>query len=117
MGDPVPEFPDYYVRASGSSMAAPFAAGAAALLLEAHPGATPRQIRDLLCAAARSLDAQPNEQGAGLVHLAGALKAKPVEVVPEPVPPPAAQRPGCLSVLLPMISAMLPSPGGDKGLS
>ncbi len=120
MGDPVPEYGDYYVRASGSSMAAPFAAGSVALLLQADPGATPREIRTRLRAAARDLDVDPNSQGAGLVHLEGCLKPTPTpedEEEPVPVTEPVGARPGCMSVLLPVIHAMLPSPGGDKGLS
>ncbi|WP_405009027.1 S8 family serine peptidase [Kitasatospora sp. NBC_01539] len=39
---------------SGTSMATPHAAGAAALYLSAHPGATPKQVRDALVAAAAS---------------------------------------------------------------
>ncbi|MHB0878026.1 MAG: S8 family serine peptidase, partial [Anaerolineae bacterium] len=69
MGDPVSDFPDYYVRASGTSMAAPFAAGACALLLEAVPEATPNQIRKALCESAAGLGEDANTQGAGLACL------------------------------------------------
>jgi subtilisin family serine protease len=37
-----------YGTAGGTSLAAPLVAGAAALLLQAHPGATPLEIRDAL---------------------------------------------------------------------
>jgi len=117
MGDPVADFPQYYVRASGSSMAAPFAAGAAALILEAHPGATPREVRQALCSSARNLQADPNAQGSGLAQVAASLNATPVTQLPQPETAPSSSPPGCLVAALPILRAVLPSPGGDKGLS
>lgn len=72
MGDPVD---DHYARMSGTSMAAPHVAGAAALLAEQHPGWRADELRAALLASAR-----PNpehtvfQQGAGRVDVAAALR-------------------------------------------
>ncbi len=104
MDDPAPSFPDYYVSASGTSMAAPFAAGACALLLQAHPEATPHQIRDMLCQAATPLSAEPNAQGSGLADVAASLDL--LATLPDPFPPPPRQS-GCLTGLLPPLAWLL----------
>ncbi len=55
-----------YTRLSGTSMAAPHVAGAAALLLEAHPEWSAAQLRDALTSTATPLaNATVYEQGAG----------------------------------------------------
>ena len=53
MGDPVDE---YYTRASGTSMSTPYAAGAAALLLQANPDLTPAGVKAALTTTAVKLD-------------------------------------------------------------
>ncbi|MFI5729818.1 S8 family peptidase [Kribbella sp. NPDC051587] len=65
MGEPVD---DHYTTLSGTSMATPHVAGTAALLAQAHPDWTFRQLRERLISTA---DPQPgsglDEQGAGRV--------------------------------------------------
>ncbi len=56
---------EYYTETSGTSMATPHAVGAAALLLEAKPGLTPAQVKDLLMKTAVDLGLAPNTQGSG----------------------------------------------------
>jgi hypothetical protein len=71
-----------YLPLSGTSMATPHVAGAAALLAQAHPEWTATQVKEALMASA-----SPNPeydvfaQGAGLVNVARALR-QPVTVTP-----------------------------------
>lgn len=60
--------PSLYQTASGTSMAAPYVAGIAALLAEAHPGARGAELRTLLLKSARALSAPARDTGAGLVQ-------------------------------------------------
>lgn len=73
-----------YTRLSGSSMAAPAVAGAAALLLQANPGMTPNAVKAALMVSAQLLSGKdplkgttgaydPFTQGAGALNLPGAL--------------------------------------------
>jgi serine protease AprX len=60
-----------YVTLSGTSMATPYAAGAALLARQAAPAATPTQIRSALTSTALDVGAsgQDNEYGAGLIDV------------------------------------------------
>lgn len=65
-------------RMSGTSMAAPHVAGAAALMVQAHPDLTATEIRAALIGSARRLDsadagASPSAQGAGTLDVAAAV--------------------------------------------
>ena len=65
-----------YIAQTGTSMAAPHVAGAAALLLQAHPEATPQQIREALFASAIDIDAAGPDlrSGHGRVQVDAALR-------------------------------------------
>ena len=71
-----------YANISGTSMASPHVAGAVALLLEAHPGVDPKDVRDILENSADPkirfgqtyLDAT-HRQGAGMLDIMGAINA------------------------------------------
>ena len=57
-----------YATLSGTSMASPHVAGAAALVLATHPGFTPDQVKSKLQATADWLSSlSANQQGTGLV--------------------------------------------------
>ncbi len=78
---PAPDDPDpqsvtaLYGRRSGSSLAAPMVAGAAALLRAVDPDLTPAAIRALLTATARDVDVPgwDHRTAAGLLDVAAAL--------------------------------------------
>ncbi|MFB8773154.1 S8 family serine peptidase [Streptomyces broussonetiae] len=66
-----------YVAASGTSMAAPHVAGAAALLAQQHPDWTAERIKDVLINTARTVPGQRvTEQGGGRIDLAAAARAR-----------------------------------------
>ncbi|MFJ8490336.1 S8 family serine peptidase [Streptomyces sp. NPDC094038] len=72
MGTPVD---DYYTTASGTSMATPHVAGAAALVAEAHPDWTGRQIKADLASTAKTMpDPTVFEQGDGRVDAVRAVR-------------------------------------------
>jgi serine protease AprX len=71
-----------YQHVEGTSFAAPIAAGVVACMLEANPGLTPHQVREVLKASAHPVPGAPLErQGAGAVDagraVALALEASP----------------------------------------
>ncbi|WP_399894835.1 S8 family peptidase [Streptomyces sp. BBFR51] len=70
MGDPVDE---HYTAASGTSMATPHVAGAAALLAQRHPDWTGAQLKDALISTAVTVDGQKvTEQGGGRIDVPAA---------------------------------------------
>ncbi len=100
-----PEIADGYVSSSGTSMAAPHAAGVAALMLQANPRLTAEQVKNEMLAGAVNIGALPNEQGAGRGNAyrayQEAIDQDPVEPPPGPTPPPPepTKPPGCLAGL------------------
>ncbi len=63
-----------YQSKTGTSMAAPHVAGAAALLLQAEPNLTPAQIKHKLVHSADKISANAAETGAGRLNVFNALK-------------------------------------------
>ncbi|MBB4904963.1 S8 family serine peptidase [Actinophytocola algeriensis] len=77
-----PEVEPGYTSLSGTSMATPHAAGAAALLAQQHPDYTGAQLKALLTASAKpTAGLTPFQQGAGRIDVARALTQ---QVVAEP---------------------------------
>lgn len=58
---------------SGTSMAAPIAAGVAALILEKHPGLTVSQLKEAILSTCKDLGEPTERQGGGLVQVKAAL--------------------------------------------
>ncbi len=77
-----------YTSASGTSMATPHAAGAAAQLLEALPGITPAEIKQRLMATAVNLGLDANTQGTGRGDVRAAYEYGVTPPPPPPPPPP-----------------------------
>ncbi|MET9339063.1 S8 family serine peptidase [Nonomuraea sp. NPDC003804] len=72
MGQPVDE---QYTAASGTSMATPHVAGAAAILKQRHPEWKAAQIKDALVGSARTVDGQQvDDAGGGRLDVARALR-------------------------------------------
>jgi serine protease AprX len=89
-----------YTSASGTSMATPHATGACALLLQARPGLSPQQIKEILMNTARDLGLDANTQGKGRAHVFAAYQnALGQEPQPQPPAPPAPPGTGCLATL------------------
>lgn len=73
MGEPVDEF---YTRESGTSMATPHVAGAAAILLQQHPELSGDALKNILVTTAKDVGLRWYEQGAGLLDIAKAVDQK-----------------------------------------
>lgn len=80
-----------YTQISGTSMAAPHAAGVAALILEARPDLTPSDVRRIMTETARDLGSVVYAQGAGRGDALAAV---------EPYTVPIAKPRGCLPGLV-----------------
>ncbi|WP_431960120.1 S8 family peptidase [Actinacidiphila sp. bgisy160] len=79
----VPHTPDgSYLTISGTSMATPHVAGAAAILAQEHPDWTGRQIKAALVGSTTDGGYTAFQQGSGQIDLAGAIHQ---DVVAEPV--------------------------------
>jgi serine protease AprX len=72
MGTPVSQ---YYTKASGTSMATPHVAGAAALLLDAHPSWSPAKIKMTLTNCAQDTNSNVFDQGSGRLNVCKAVNA------------------------------------------
>jgi PGF-pre-PGF domain-containing protein len=66
----------YDANSVGTSMAAPFVSGAAALLLEAHPSLTPKQIRAILMQSAGNINDKVFAKGTGELDVRNALEGR-----------------------------------------
>ncbi|MEO0573987.1 MAG: S8 family peptidase [Pseudomonadota bacterium] len=64
---------DNYLEMSGTSMATPLVAAAAALMIEKNPSITPDTVKARLMRSARKIDASPIEAGAGVLDINAAL--------------------------------------------
>ena len=64
----------FYIVAGGTSMATPHVSGAAALLLQAFPGATPEAIKAALTESAVDLGYPSMVQGRGLINVGAAYE-------------------------------------------
>jgi hypothetical protein len=69
-----------YARFSGTSMAAPHVAGAAALLRQREPALTPDAVKSLLMTSARDLGLDPFAQGTGRLDVLAAVQARTIVV-------------------------------------
>jgi serine protease AprX len=70
-------WPRLYGLANGTSFSCPLTAGVAALVLQAHPDYTPRQVADALRATASNAARPDNLLGYGIVNAASAVAAAP----------------------------------------
>lgn len=64
-----------HMSISGTSMAAPHVAGAAALLKQAHPDWTPENIKSALMTTADDAGYNPLTQGSGMINVLSAIQA------------------------------------------
>ncbi len=67
-----------YAPFSGTSMAAPHVAGAAALLRQRDPALAPDAVKSLLMTSARDLGLDPFAQGAGRLDVAAAVQGRTI---------------------------------------
>jgi len=72
-----PTIDNAYGQYSGTSFACPLVAGAACLVIEAHPEWTPRQVREALMASGNYAGAPNNTYGWGIIDVDAALSLGP----------------------------------------
>lgn len=72
-----PGYDDVFTYFSGTSASTPLIAGAACLLIEAHPDWTPYQVREALKASGDHADNPDNTYGWGIVDVDDALQMEP----------------------------------------
>lgn len=65
--------PTGYTTSQGTSFSCPLAAGAAALILNAHPNATPMQVLGAMKATASNAASPNNQMGWGIINTLGAI--------------------------------------------
>ncbi|WDN56284.1 S8 family peptidase [Streptomyces clavuligerus] len=70
----VGESPEGYLTIEGTSMAAPHAAGAAALLKQKNPGWGAKELKAVLSGSAQDVGALPHLQGSGRIAVGAALE-------------------------------------------
>ncbi|MGW0663706.1 S8 family serine peptidase [Streptodolium elevatio] len=94
-----------YDRRSGTSMAAPHVAGAAALLMQQHPTWPALYVKGALIASATPLSgATPFEQGRGMVNVGAALQQTVVPYLTPPVGLAAPHAPGQTATAYTMVA-------------
>lgn len=76
-----------YVSHSGTSMAAPIVAGAAALLYEKETNLSPSQVKSKITGSAVAIDRNRNAQGAGIVNIENLLQIDRSDPANESTPP------------------------------
>ena len=77
----------HYTAESGTSMAVPHVAGAAAILRQRHPGWPAAKLRSALIASADPASGDPAAAGAGRLHVARSLgDVVPADATPDPGP-------------------------------
>jgi hypothetical protein len=83
---------DGYVYASGTSMATPYVAAAAAVLASASPTSTPAELTAALTSTAvdKGAAGRDAEYGSGIVNPAAALCSLACEASPDPTPEPTS---------------------------
>jgi len=89
--------PSVYGLAAGTSFSCPLTAGAAALVLQAHPAYTPQQVADALRSTASKAAAPDNLLGYGIVNALAAIGSPPPIPTAPPDPPdndPPDDKPG-----------------------
>jgi len=64
-----------YKTSSGTSMATPVVAGAAALMLQKNPELTPREVKEILRNTAKSLNSDVYSEGKGILDIEAAMNS------------------------------------------
>ena len=95
-----PVIDQHYTALTGTSMAAPHVAGAAALVLEAHPNMSVDELANAVLNTAPLESSDPNAIGRGILMIDQAMTGEPSSEFP-PV-----ERDGCLASLVPGLNRL-----------